>query len=153
MSNHKMKRRTKIILVSVLTLGIVGGVAAKYMHGGPEAHAERFISHAQEELNLDAKQTQALTELKDELFTIGKDIKSSRTENAEQVVEMLTAPTLDQAKAVQMVRDRTETMNQRAEQLIAAIATFTDQLTPVQKQQLADKANSKMERWDRHHNH
>ncbi|MFT5111383.1 MAG: Spy/CpxP family protein refolding chaperone [Parasphingorhabdus sp.] len=152
MSKFKMKRRTKFILITVLTLGIAGGVAAKYMHGGPEAHAARIISYAQDELNLDANQTQALTELKDTMFDMGRDLKSSRDNNVQTALSLLSEPQMDQSKALAVVQQRTSVMNERAVDLIASIANFTDKLSPVQKQQLLDKANHKVEHW-RNHDH
>ena len=151
MAQHKMKRRTKIILASVATVAIIGGFTAKWMHGGPEARAAHVISHIEDEFNLDSSQVQALTDLKVQLFDIGSEIKSSRNENFQAALDLLSQPELDQAQALALIEAKTSTVNDKAPEMIAAIANFTDQLTPVQKQQMLEKANKRLERWNKRH--
>ena len=64
------------------------------------------------------------------------------------VQAMLSEPTLDQAKALEMVRQKTDMITTRAPAVVASIAGFLDSLDSDQKELLHEHMNSRM---DHHH--
>ena len=62
---------------------------------------------------------------------------------------MLAAPVLDQARALEMVREKTSMVNEKAPEVIASLAVFLDSLQPEQKQELQEFIEHHRE----HHRH
>ena len=80
-----MKRSTKVIAATVLTIGVVGtGVAA--WKGDGWRRGDHMISHIQSELDLNEQQSQALETLRDELWDIRQTIGSSREANMDSIL-------------------------------------------------------------------
>ena len=70
-----MKKSIKIITVTVLTLGVAGGVAAyKGDHRGWH-RGEHLISHVRDELDLTPEQTEALQAIRDQIWDIRQSVK------------------------------------------------------------------------------
>jgi hypothetical protein len=69
----------------------------------------------------------------------------------ELMQQFLSQPTLDQAKALQMVQQKTQMINDKAPQIIASIAGFLDSLDSEQKKELREHLGERMSR--HHQNH
>jgi len=152
MAKHKMKKRTKIFFGVIIAVGVSVAALKYFFHGGPEVHAERFVNHIESEYNLDAQQSDALRQLTGAMLDIGRNVKSGRDEHLREVMDIVFEPTLDQQRANLLVQEKTELFEARANEMIALLGNFTDQLTPSQKQQMRNRLENKMDKWRRWHN-
>jgi Spy/CpxP family protein refolding chaperone len=147
-----MKKSTKIIAIAVVALGVTSTVFAFGAHKGwrmsPEDRAEFMTGKITEKLELNATQQQNLQVLSATILDIMSDVRSGRAEHMETVQQLLSEPTLDQAKALEMIRLKTEMVNAKAPEVVASIAGFLDSLDDEQKQQLREHMNNRM-----HHRH
>ncbi len=147
-----MKKSTKVIAIAVVALGVTTTVFAfGAQHGwrmSPEDKAEFMTGKISEKLELDATQQQNLQVLSATILDIMSDLRSGRGEHMETVQQLLSEPTLDQVKALEMIRQKTETVNAKAPEVIASIAGFLDSLDSEQKQQLREHMKNRM-----HHRH
>jgi hypothetical protein len=147
-----MKKSTKIIAVCVLTLGVTSGVFAFGAHSGwkmsPEKKAEYMTDMITENLELNTFQQENLTALSVTVLHMMNEVRSSRDDHMALVQQILSEPTMDQAAALQMIQQKTQTINDNAPQLIASIAGFLDSLDNEQKQELREHM---AERMSRHH--
>ena len=75
------------------------------------------------------------------------DAKATRSEHIGEIGNLLQEPNLDQSRALEMVRQKTEIINQEAPRVIASLAIFLDSLSDEQKQQLQQFIEK------RHHRH
>jgi hypothetical protein len=150
-----MKNSTKIIAVTVLTLGVASGVFAYGAHGGwkmsPEKKAEYMTDMITENLELNTMQQENLKALSVTVLETMHDVRSGRVEHMELMQQFLSQPTLDQAKALQMVQQKTQMINDKAPQIIASIAGFLDSLDSEQKKELREHLGERMSR--HHQNH
>lgn len=135
-----MKRSSKIILASVLTLGIAGGVGAygKHHFSDPTRFADYMVEKISDELDLTAPQVQSLRGLADELITLKTEMKAEMKTDRQVLQTMIEADTFDQAKALQMVDAKTSAIQNNAPAVVAALGTFLDGLTPEQKAEVAE---------------
>lgn len=144
-----MKKSTKIIAVTVLTLGVTSGVLAYGAHKSwnmsPEKKAEYVTEKITENLELDVIQQENLRALSVTLLDLLEDVRSSRNEHREMVLQLLSESTMDQAKVLQMVQQTTQMINDRAPQIIASIAGFLDSLDSEQKKELREHMGEHMD--------
>ena len=85
------------------------------------------------------------------LLEIIQDVRSNRNEHREMVQQLLSEPTMDQVKVLQMVQQKTQVINDRAPQLIASLAGFLDSLDSEQKKELREHMGEHMSRHQEHH--
>ena len=135
-----MKRMTKILIASALTIGVVGGASAygKKKFAGPEMRASFAVSYISDELELDATQEQALNALKDQVLVSGTLVKSQMENTHEDVKSLIAAESFDQAKALSLVTDKTSVVNSVAPEIITAAAGFFDTLSAEQKNDILE---------------
>ncbi len=149
-----MKRSTKIITAVVLTFGIAGGAVAygKAKWSDPEARANHMVEYVSEELNLDATQEQHLDTLKQQLLDTGKRVRGEMKPLHENISELVAADTFDQGKALQMLNQKTNMMNENAPAVIASFGTFLDSLNAEQKAEVIEFMQHKRGRhgWKKH---
>lgn len=158
-----MKRSTKIILGSVLGVGLIGAVTAKqfghcdYDRGLGHGHGEfsemadshrvkwmqKRISRA---LDLDAAQQAELIKLKTGIFESLQSLRSERPTASD--IQALLNHEFDQGKAMQLVAQRSQTMQEKAPELIAVLATFYNQLNAEQQSKVSEMIADKLERRD-----
>ena len=150
-----MKNSTKIIAVTVLALSVTSGVLAYGAHSawkmGPEEKAEYLTEKITENLELDVIQQQNLKVLSVTLLEIIQDVRSNRNEHREMVQQLLSEPTMDQVKVLQMIQQKTQVINDRAPQLIASVAGFLDSLDSEQKKEWREHMGEYMSRHQEHH--
>ena len=144
-----MKRSSKIILATVLGLGLVGGVAAYGKHhlGDPTKLAEHMVEHVSDELELTAVQAQSLRELADELVKLKTTMKQDMSTDRQVIRDMITAPSFDQAKAIDMLSAKTTLIENDSPTVMAALGKFLDGLTAAQKAEITEH----MDHHSRHH--
>lgn len=140
-----MKRRTRIITAILVGLGVVGSAAAfhhpRWCHHGhgywqSEHGAEEFVERMRDKLDLNEAQTASLKRLKEQLVMLREDFREGRQQQRAQIMDMITAPELDQRRALDILNQRITTMQQKAPDVIAAIAAFHDSLDLQQKQKV-----------------
>lgn len=135
-----MKRSTKIITATVLTLGVVGGAAAigKHRFGSPEARIDYMMGYVSEELRLDSGQEQALEVLKDEVLNARTLMKDQMTPMRDEISTLLNADSFNQAAALEMITEQTATINELAPGLVMAFGNFLDGLDAEQKAEVVE---------------
>jgi Spy/CpxP family protein refolding chaperone len=147
-----MKKSTKIIAIAIVTLGVTSTVFAFGAHHGwrmsPEDKAEFMTGKITEKLELNTSQQQQLQTLSATVLQIMNDVRSNRVDHMDTVQRMLSEPTLDQSKVLEMIRQKTDMINETAPDVVASIAGFLDSLDAEQKQQLREHMQNRM-----HHRH
>lgn len=136
-------------LISVVTLGGLVTYASAGKHCGERGgmhgkKAEFMIKRISSKLDLNDAQKQKLEAVK---TTMMEQMKSHQENHPKQKIkELLSAPKLDQEKAVSMVNERSEKMKQAAPKMIATIAEFTDSLNAEQRAEM----QKMMEKFGKH---
>ncbi len=145
----------KFITVTLLTAGMLGtmsGCAYSFMHKSPQERAEKIVRNISDELKLNDAQLGKLNALKDELLTMRSDYRKKRSDTKMVIDEILSQPTLDQTRALALIKDRTQEVNDKAPQVVSAFAAFYDSLTPEQQKKLHNEVTERMKRhhgyWD-----
>lgn len=136
-----MKRATKVILVTVLGLGVVSAGIAGYGHhrfGDPEKRAAWMVEKVEKQLELDGNQVVKLQALSDQILALRTDMHQEKQQKKQQVLDLLSAQTLDQQAVIDMVTEKTRLVDSEAPNVIATLAEFTDSLDTEQKQELVD---------------
>lgn len=148
-----MKKSTKIIAAIILIAGSSSIVYAFGKHDhwkmSPQEKVEFVTERVTEKLNLDAQQQQSFVDLAEMVTEIMVDVKAAKTENIAELQRLLNEPSFDQARALEMVQQKTRMINDKAPTVIASLGRFLDTLNPEQKQEL----QSFMERHGHHRRH
>ena len=144
-----MRKRNKIIIAAVSGIVLISGLAACGHHHSPEERADYIMEKINDKLDLTAPQLSQLEQLKNELMNARQSMHTERDTLHNEVNELLSQPTLDQERALKLIRDRTESINQKAPQIITAFAGFYDSLTSEQQAVIRDKVQKHKEH--RHH--
>ncbi len=148
-----MKKSTKIVIAALTALGLSGGVFAFGKHNhwrmDPEDRAEFVIQKATKKLDLNETQQQNLKVLASDMLALMKEMRDSREMHMQEVQQMLAEPVLDQNKALQLIQQKTQAINDRAPAVIASLGLFLDSLSGDQKAEL----QSFMDNHRDHHRH
>ena len=148
-----MKRSTKIIAVLVLVLGGSGAVYAfskhDHWHMSPQEKVEFVTDRVTKKLELNSEQRQNFTSLAETVAQIMLDAKASKEQHFAEVDQLLNEPSFNQARALELVQQKTEMINTKAPLVISQLAIFLDSLNTEQKQQLQDFLEHKRD----HHRH
>ena len=128
----------------VLALGVaamVGGtaVAAGYGHRGQRGERiNAHINHVLDEIDATPQQRQVINQVKDDLMAKFRAKAQQRGQDRAQWISVLTADALDVGKLNAEADRRADEMRAFAkDQLIPALKTVHDVLTPAQRQKLA----------------
>ena len=150
-----MKAFIKFAMITLLTasmLGAMSGCAYSFRHKTPQERADRIVKNISDELKSNDAQLGKLNVLKDELLTMRGDYRKKRSDTKLAISDMLSQPTLDQTRALTLIRDRTREVNEKAPQVVSAFAAFYDSLTPEQQKKVHDEVTKQMKRhhgyWD-----
>ncbi len=149
-----MKRSTKIILGSVVGLGLVGAVTAKQFGAceyGPDQRADWISQRVSDELNLTTVQQSELQNLKGSALAAFGSMREQKPAFSE--IEALFATEFDQAKAIQLVESRSQTFTQKAPELIAAFANFYNTLDDSQRAEVSEMVENRMQHGPRGRRH
>lgn len=118
-----MKKTTKVIATVVLGLGVISAGIAGYGHhrfGDPEKRAEWMMERVENKLQLNTGQIAKLQTLVDELLAVRSDFTQDREAKQQQLLNMIAADTLDQQTLLDLVTEKTRSVDQQAPSIIAA---------------------------------
>lgn len=137
-----MKLSTRIITAVLLVVGSSGVVYAFSKHGDwgmSSAEKVEFVSErVSKKLGLDELQRQNFDQLAQTVVEIMQEVKPSREQHINEISELLQEPGFDQARALQMVQQKTRLIDEKAPQVIASLGIFLDSLSAEQRQQLQE---------------
>ena len=148
-----MKLSTRIITAVLLVAGSSSAVYAISRHGDwgmtPREKAEFVTERVTRKLELDATQQQNLSNLTNLVAGIVAEARANKSDQFEEISAMIKAPSFDQARALELVQQKTSMVNQKAPEVIASLGVFLDSLDGEQKQQLEEFIQHRHE----HHGH
>lgn len=137
-----MKLSTKIITAVLIVVGSSGAVYAFSKHSDwhmtPEEKVEFVTDRVTKKLDLDSQQQQNFTMLAETVAGMMLDARATRDQHATEIGELLQDPSFNQARAMEMVQQKTQLINEKAPLVISSLAVFLDSLNVEQKQQLQD---------------
>ena len=137
-----MKLSTRIITAVLLVAGSSGVVYAFGKHGDWGMTVDEKIEFVSErvtrKLDLDDMQREKFEELAELAATTMRQVKPTREQHFGEVSALLQEPSFNQARALELVRQKTQLVNEQAPLLIATLAGFVDSLDAAQKQQLQE---------------
>ncbi|MFK7891878.1 MAG: Spy/CpxP family protein refolding chaperone [Granulosicoccus sp.] len=130
-----MKRNTKIIIIALTVVGITSGTVA-FARGGHGSMGDRMVERLTERLELNEQQVSALDTLRVEITETRELVRGNSGDDRQTLVDLVTAESFDQGRALEMITQRTSAMQTQAPELVAAAAGFLDGLDAEQKQEL-----------------
>lgn len=131
--------KTLIIFLVVATLiALVGGGMAwakhrGYCHHGGLGYVQERLS---QKLALDAAQQQKLQTLGGTIAGLRDQWLENRRQGRDELLELLTAPTLDRERAESLLDTRHQTWQEHGRNLVAVFGDFSDSLSKEQREQL-----------------
>ncbi len=148
-----MNKSTKIAISGILGAALLGGAAVAHNRGGSPMGAgydggghhggyfgghpgSHFIERLSDQLDLTTEQETQLDAAMDKMRDLRRETRRQRRDTRNDMLALLESPNLDQKTALELVTSKVRIMEQRAPEVIAAVASFTDSLTPEQKQQV-----------------
>ena len=135
----KTPTRNLLFVVGALALTtsvVVAGMQYAGYGCGPEARAEHIVQRLIEELELNPSQHQQLVALKEALLSTRQ---GSQGELRAEMIQLLTASSLDRGAAVALITSRAETVQQHAPSVVNAVGDFHDSLSPEQRAELRER--------------
>ena len=145
-----MKISTRIITAVLLVAGSSGAVYAFSKHGDWGMSADEkveFISdRVTDKLDLDDVQRQNFTELAALVADTLQEVKPTREQRFDEITSLLQEPSFDQARALEMIQQKTQLVNEKAPLVITSLAGFLDSLSMEQKQELQEFMQHRHER-------
>jgi protein CpxP len=148
-----MKLSTRIITAALLIAGSSGAVYAFSKHNdwgmSLEEKVEFVTERVTRKLDLDSQQQQNFTELAGAIAQIMQDARITKAQNLTEIEALLQEPSFNQARALELVEQKTRMINQKAPLVITSLAVFLDSLSVEQKQQMQEF----MQHRHQHHRH
>ena len=137
-----MKLSTRIIAAVLLVAGSSGIVYAVGKHGDwgmtPAEKVDFVSDRVTSKLDLNDTQRQKFVALAESVVAALQEVKPEREQRLAEIAGMLEQPVFDQARALQLVQEKTQLVNDKAPGLIASLGEFVDSLDDAQKQQLQE---------------
>ena len=155
-----MKKSKKILVGSLIaiTLGTVGALAAggfehRWGHHGERAGmmAERMMKHATEALDLTQEQQAYLQVLQQKMIALRSEGRMGKFETRKEVMAQLSQPVMDQEHVLNLIQERLKSAEEKAPEVIAALAQFSDSLTIEQKNTIKEKIEERQKHREDHH--
>jgi protein CpxP len=144
-----MKRISKFSILAVGALVVIGSFSACSHRGDPNHRAQWMLEKVTKKLELDDAQQVHLKNVSEEVLAARVAMKQQFGEDREQLLALLEQPTLDRDMILSLVRSRTEDLNERAPDIVAAVGEFYDGLTVAQQAQIREFVQEHQE--SRHH--
>lgn len=144
-----MKRSSKIVIGTVVTLGLVGVVTAKQFDGpgcgmGPGGMSGALVSQKMAwKLNLNDAQRAELDQLRKQVFANMNQMRQQRPSSDE--IQAVMGEKLDQDKALKILDERLQRARDKAPEMIAAFGEFYDSLDAEQKAELGEMIERRIE--------
>ena len=133
-----MSKTLIIVLVVVALIALVGGGLAWAKHRGYCRHGG--LGYVQERLSeklaLDASQQEKLQTLGGTVAGLRDQWLESRRQGRGELLELLTASTLDRERAESLLETRHRAWQEHGRDLVAAFGDFSDSLSKEQREQL-----------------
>ncbi len=137
-----MKLSTKLITAVLLIAGSTGVVYAFSKHNdwgmSPDEKVEFVTDRVTKKLDLDSQQQQNFSQLAETVAQLMLEAKSTRQEQVAEIGTLLEDPNFNQARALELVQQKTQMINEKAPLVVASLAVFLDSLNLEQKQRLQD---------------
>ncbi len=137
-----MKLSTRIVIVTLLVAGGTGVVYAYNKHGdwhmSHEEKVEFVTDRVSKNLELDSHQRQNFSTLAETVAQIMGDVHATKQQHIDELGELLREPGFNQARALELVQQKTRMIDEKAPQVIASLAVFLDSLDSGQKQRLQE---------------
>ena len=138
-----MKKSSKIILATVLVVGISGTVLAfgakhHYQNMSMQERTEMFNYHLSRKLDLNTEQEIKLESLSSRFGEVAEQIRQQKADRVQFIEDLLDEGPLDQAALLHKISQKTEIVNNNAPEMVALIAQFVDSLDPAQKTELKE---------------
>jgi len=135
-----MKLSTKIIAAVLLITGSSGVVYAFSKHGDwgmtPEEEVEFVTDRVTKKLELDSQQQENFTRLAQTVAQLMMDARATRAQHFTEIEALLEESSFNQARALELVQQKTQMLNEKAPLVISSLAVFLDSLSAEQKQEL-----------------
>jgi Spy/CpxP family protein refolding chaperone len=148
-----MKLSTRIITAVLLIAGSSGVVYAFGKHNdwgmSPEEKIGFVTDRVTSKLDLDSQQQENFSKLAQTVAQLMMDAKATREQQVNEIGTLLQDPSFNQARALELVQQKTQMINENAPLVITSLAVFLDSLNAEQKQQLQDFIRHHR----RHHRH
>ena len=149
-----MKKLSTRIIVAVLVIaGSSGAVYAYSRHGGwhmsPDEKVEFVTDRVTKKLQLDASQQQKFNDFAQLVAETLQEVRPSREERLTEAMKLLDEPSFNQARALELIEQKTSLVNEKAPLLVSSLAIFLDSLNAEQKQQMQEFMQHRLE----HHGH
>ena len=145
-----MKISTRIITAVLLVAGSSGAVYAFSKHGdwgmSPDEKVEFISDRVASKLDLDDVQRQKFTELAELVANTLQEVKPGREERFDEIASLLQEPSFNQARALEIIQQKTQLVNEKAPLVISSMAGFLDSLSMEQKQELQEFIQHRHER-------
>ncbi len=137
-----MKLSTRITTAVLLIAGSSGVVYAFSKHHdwgmSPEERIEFVTERVTRKLDLDSEQQQNLAELAATVAQIIQEAKIAKAQNVTEIETLLQEPSFNQARALEVLQQKTGMINEKAPLVIASLAVFLDSLSVEQKQEVRE---------------
>ena len=135
-----MKLSTKIFTAVLLIAGSSGVVYAFSKHGdwgmSPEEKVEFVTDRVTKKLELDRQQQENFTRLAQTVAQLMIDARATRAQHFTEIETLLDEPSFNQARALELVQQKTQMVSEKAPLVISSLAVFLDSLSAEQKQEL-----------------
>ena len=115
----------------------------------PEEKVEFVTERVTRKLDLDSEQQQSFAQLAGTVAQIMQDARITKAQNLTEIGTLLQEPSFNQARALEMVQQKTSMINEKAPLVIASLAVFLDSLSAEQKQQMQEFLQHR----HKHHRH
>ena len=148
-----MKTISKRIVVFIVGSVVIVGTLAAYAHNrfySAENRAEWIVSKVSDELNLDETQIAKLNVLKKELMTTRQKMHTEHQSTHAELLAMLDNPQLDRQKALSIIENKTQMLNQYAPNVVNAFGDFYDSLSEEQHKELREHITEMAEHREHH---
>jgi len=129
-----MNKTKKIVIGALLSVATLGSVATYAGPGKGGFMSERMVSRISSKLDLNDAQKQNLETLKNVL--VAQKAKKKETNTRADLISLLSAPVLDETKALSIMEEKVKERQAAAPAIVSAIANFTNSLNDEQRAKL-----------------
>lgn len=150
-----MKRNVKRILIGISAITLLGGslVACGHKYKSPQERVQWITEKVASKLDLNESQKMKFDNLAGKLVEAKEAHQKDRDTRRQEAMSLLEGETFDQQKALSMVKQHTNFINQQAPTVVNAYADFHNALTPEQRAKISEHLQEHFEhrgRWGHH---
>lgn len=148
-----MNKFTRLAIIGSGAVLIIGSfTACSHKYRDPEYRATKMVEWVADDLELNDAQKNKFTKFSEKMLLSRKNMREQFSSNKTEINEILSQATLDQKRILGMVRKHTQTMNEQAPEIVAAMAEFYNSLNPEQRIKLREHMDKMHQRHGgRHH--